>query len=170
MNDPPSYPPPWIDETAPIDLTKPRVQSEEFLRTTCNAIVLRVAGIYGPGRNPIDWIRTGKVTPSPKYVNLIHVGNLAKICLTALEHGQPGEAYNVTDGTPRTWNDIYQVARERWGLRADSEKVIAAAGKRISNRKLLSLLGPAAAALPHTDFFESLERIQNDTVRPEAAP
>ena len=45
------YPPPWIDETAPVDLTKPRVQGEEFLRQDCGAVVLRVAGIYGPGRN-----------------------------------------------------------------------------------------------------------------------
>ena len=57
------YPPPWIDESAPIDLTKPRVQGEEFLRTDCGAIVLRVAGIYGPGRNPLEWIRQGRVGP-----------------------------------------------------------------------------------------------------------
>ena len=75
------YPPPWIDESASLDLTKPRVQGEEFLRTNCGAIVLRVAGIYGPGRNPIDWIRTGRVSPSRKYVNLIHVEDLATICL-----------------------------------------------------------------------------------------
>ena len=27
------YPPPWIDESAPINMTKHRVQGEEFLRT-----------------------------------------------------------------------------------------------------------------------------------------
>ena len=26
------YPPPWVDESTPIDLTKPRVQGEEYLR------------------------------------------------------------------------------------------------------------------------------------------
>ena len=59
------YPPPWMDETASIDLTRPRVQGEELLRREYGAIVLRVAGIYGPGRNPLDWIRTGRVVPSP---------------------------------------------------------------------------------------------------------
>jgi nucleoside-diphosphate-sugar epimerase len=44
------YPPPWIDESAPIDLCKPRVQGEEYLRKEHGAIVLRVAGIYGPRR------------------------------------------------------------------------------------------------------------------------
>jgi hypothetical protein len=67
------YPPPWIDESTPIDLSKPRVQGEEYLRNKLGAIVLRVAGIYGPGRNPLDWIRQGHVSPSRKYVNLIHV-------------------------------------------------------------------------------------------------
>ena len=94
------YPPPWIDESAPIDLTKPRVQGEEYLREYHGAIVLRVAGIYGPGRNPLDWIRQGRVGPSRKYVNLIHVEDLAAICLLALEQGKPGETYNVSDGTP----------------------------------------------------------------------
>jgi hypothetical protein len=37
------HPPPWIDEHAPVDLEKPRVQGEEFLRTEYGAIVLRVA-------------------------------------------------------------------------------------------------------------------------------
>ena len=32
------YPPPWIDESAPIDLTKSRVQGEEYLRTEYGAI------------------------------------------------------------------------------------------------------------------------------------
>jgi hypothetical protein len=32
LGDSQAYPPPWIDETAPINLTKPRVQGEEYLR------------------------------------------------------------------------------------------------------------------------------------------
>ena len=75
------YPPPWIDESAPIDCSKARVQGEEFLRETRGAIVLRVAGIYGPGRSPYDWLKTGRVAVSRKYVNLIHVEDLAEACL-----------------------------------------------------------------------------------------
>ena len=106
------HPPPWIDETAPIDLAKPRVQGEEFLRAECGAIVLRVAGIYGPGRHPYEWIKSGRVGLSDKYVNLIHVEDLAAICLAALEHGVSGAVYNVSDGMPRTWREIG--ARTRW--------------------------------------------------------
>lgn len=160
------YPPPWIDETASIDLNKPRVQGEEFLRTSCGAIVLRVAGIYGPGRNPLDWIKSGRVSPSRKYVNLIHIEDLAMICLAALEHGTPGEIYNVSDGTPRTWTEIYQAARQRWGLPAIPEKEETTTGKRIANGKLLSMLEIIHAGLHHSKLFKSLEQIQDGTLTP----
>jgi len=152
------YPPPWIDESAPIDLTKPRVQGEEFLRTNCGAIVLRVAGIYGPGRNPIDWIRTGRVSPSRKYVNLIHVEDLAAICLLALDKGKPGDVYNVSDGTPYHWSEICATAQQRWGVAATAVKEDRSSGKRISNAKLRTELG---YALRHPDLYEALALIES---------
>ena len=152
------YPPPWIDETARIDMSKPRVQGEEFLRTNCGAIILRVAGIYGPGRNPIDWIRTGRVSPSRKYVNLIHVEDLAAICLAAIEKGTPGEAYNVSDGQPHTWNEICATAQQRWGMTAVAVKEMPSSGKRISNAKLRTGLG---YVLRHPDLYEALALIES---------
>src|SRR5262245_31016882 len=137
------YPPPWTDESASLDLTKPRVQGEEFLRKSCGAIVLRVAGIYGLGRNPVDWVRQGRVSPSRKYVNLIHVQDLAAICLLALDKGKPDEVYNVSDGQPRTWDEICATAQQRWGVTAATENKDASpgTGKRISNAKLRAELG-----------------------------
>lgn len=152
------YPPPWIDESAPINLTKPRVQGEEFLRTNCGAIVLRVAGIYGPGRNPLDWIRQGRVGSSRKYVNLIHAEDLAAICLLALEHGKPGEVYNVSDGTPRTWNEVCAIAQQRWGVAAAPAKEDRSSGKRISNAKLRAELG---CVLKHPGLYEALALIES---------
>jgi len=152
------YPPPWIDESAPIDRTKPRVQGEEFLRTNCGAIVLRVAGIYGPGRNPIDWIRTGRVTPSRKYVNLIHVEDLASICLAALEHGKPGEVYNVSDGQPYIWSEICITAQQRWGMVPAAVKEDRSSGKRISNAKLRAEL---SYTFKHPDLYEALALIES---------
>ena len=38
-----------IDEQTPIDHSIPRVAAEERLRTTFGAVILRLAGIYGPG-------------------------------------------------------------------------------------------------------------------------
>lgn len=156
LGDSQEYPPPWIDETAPIDLSKPRVEGEEYLRREHGAIVLRVAGIYGPGRNPLDWIRTGRVKPSRKYVNLIHVEDLAAICLAALERGTPGEVYNVSDGTPRTWEEICLTAERQWNVRSLQIAVTQDAGKRISNAKLTQKLG---YTIRHLDLYEELDRL-----------
>jgi nucleoside-diphosphate-sugar epimerase len=154
------YPPPWIDESAPIDLIKPRVQGEEYLREQHGAIVLRVAGIYGPGRNPLDWIRHGRVSPSRKYVNLIHVEDLAAICLAAIEKGKPGEAYNVSDGQPYIWNEIYITAQQRWGMTTAAPQEDRTSGKRISNAKLRAEFG---YALRHPDLYEALALIESGT-------
>lgn len=150
------YPPQWIDETAPIDLTKPRVQGEEFLRHTYGAIVLRVAGIYGPGRNPLNWIRQGRVGPSRKYVNLIHVEDLAAICLAAIEKGTPGEVYNVSDGQPHTWSEICATAQQRWNVTATAAKEDSSSGKRISTAKVRVQLG---YDLKHPDLYEALQTL-----------
>ena len=151
------YPPPWTDESASIDLTKPRVQGEEFLRNDCGAIVLRVAGIYGPGRNPVDWVRQGRVSPSRKYVNLIHVEDLAAICLLALDKGKPGETYNVSDGQPHTWKEICATAQQRWGVKVAAEKEDSSTGKRISTAKLRTEL---CYTLRHPDLFEALALVE----------
>ena len=152
------YPPAWIDEAAPIDLTKPRVQGEEYLRKALGAIVLRVAGIYGPGRNPLDWIRKGRVGSSRKYVNLIHVEDLASICLAALERGTPGEVYNVSDGTPRTWKQICKFAQQRWGIMPSTSIADTEPGKRISAGKPAHSLG---YEIRHQDLLSELTKIQN---------
>ena len=152
------YPPSWIGESAPIDLSKSRVQGEEYLREHHGAIVLRVAGIYGPGRNPLDWIRQSRVGPSRKYVNLVHVEDLAAICLLALEKGKPGEAYNVSDGTPRTWKEIYATAQQRWGVTAAAAHENPSPGKRISNAKLRAGLG---YTLKRPDLYEALALIES---------
>ena len=163
------YPPPWIDETAPIDLTRPRVQGEELLRNSYGAITLRVAGIYGPGRNPVEWIRTGRVNRSRKYVNLIHVEDLALCCLTALIHAEPGTVYNISNGNPRTWMEICKMAEQRWGIRFPDAQEVGSTGKRVSNKRMCELLTLHGTGLRYRDLFETLELIQRDSLN-EATP
>jgi len=162
------YPPPWMDESAPIDLTKPRVQGEEFLRRHHGAIVLRVAGIYGPGRNPVDWIKQGRVTASRKYVNLIHVEDLATACLAALEHGIPGTTYNVSDGQPRTWDELCRAAADHWHIPAGLRDNGPTVGKRISNTRLLALLETGGERLRHPDLMQALKQLQSMRAIPSA--
>jgi hypothetical protein len=169
VDDSAEYPPSWVDETAPIDLKKPRVQGEELLRTSYGAIVLRVAGIYGPGRNPVEWIRTGRVNRSRKYVNLIHVEDLASSCLAALTHADSGGVYNISDGHPRTWMDICQMVEQRWAIRSSDSQEVQATGKRVLNKRMCELLKLGGTGLLYGDLFEALELIQRNLLN-EATP
>lgn len=162
-------PPPWIDETAPIDVTQSRVQGEELLRTSYGAIILRIAGIYGPGRNPVEWIRAGRVHPSHKYVNLIHVEDLASACLAALMHADASGIYNVSDGNPKTWMEICAAVQQRWAIRSSDSQDINSPGKRVSNKRLCELLKLDGTDLRHRDLFEALELIRRTPLN-EATP
>lgn len=145
-----------VDETASVDRSIARVQGEELLRERYGAIVLRVAGIYGPGRNPLDWIRQGLVGYSHRYVNLVHVEDVAAIILRIVEDGMPGDTYNVSDGTPRRWSEIMDAAAARWGT-AKPLPADPTAGKRISNRKLLAELG---YTFRYPDLYKALEELE----------
>ena len=163
------YPPPWVEETALVDLTKPRVQGEELLRTSYGAIVLRIAGIYGPGRNPVEWIRTGRVKRSRKYVNLIHVEDLVSSCLAALMHADPGGIYNVSDGNPRTWVEICTMVEQRWDIRSPDSQDADSPGKRVSNKRMCGLLKLHGIGHRNRNLFETLELMQRSSLN-EATP
>jgi nucleoside-diphosphate-sugar epimerase len=163
------YPPAWIDEDAPVDLQKPRVQGEEFLRTQCGAMVLRVAGIYGPGRHPYDWIKSGRVALSDKYVNLVHVEDLAAICVAALRCGVSGTVYNVSDGVPRTWRDIGRRLGAETLVEPPAGKQKQMPGKRLATTKLRALLNEARISMRHPDLFRALGDLPRNTVHADHA-
>ena len=94
-----------VDENSPLDLTIDRVRGEKLIRDQ-GGILVQSAGIYGPGRNPIDWIRKGWVAPCKKLLNVIHVVDLAKILLAAMQNGEPGKTYLAADGRPYPWDEL----------------------------------------------------------------
>ena len=145
----------WVTEQSLLDMTLPRVEGEEYLRRHLGAIVLRVTGIYGPGRNPLDWIKRRRVGYSARWVNLIHVEDLAAVCLAALERGRPGESYNVSDGTPRRWSEIMDTAAAHRQIPLPSKEESPRPGKRISTDKLLTDLG---VTIRYPDLFAALGR------------
>ena len=151
--------PPWIDETSPVNFDLPRVQGEEYLRTQQGGIILRVAGIYGPNRNPVEWIRQGRVGPTNKFVNLIHVEDLAALCILALQTGCAGDVYNISDGHPRRWADVCAEVSSRWGIVSPREASPGQPGKRICNRKALETL---PYTLRHPDLYHALAALQHE--------
>lgn len=148
---------PLVDETTPLDLLQPRVRAEEYLRTECGAIILRVAGIYGPGRNPLNWIRQRRVGISKRYVNLIHVEDLAAIALELCERGAAGESYSVSDGMPRMWKDICRMAEDHWNVTPVVSERRDDPGKRVSTAKLRRTL---ASPLIHPDLYQALASLE----------
>lgn len=98
-----------ITEDSPLDMSEARVQGEECIRNHGGAIV-RSAGIYGPGRNPLRWVQSGLVGRSQKLVNFIHVDDLAEILLAALEAGLKGVNLLAADGRPERWGHLI----DRW--------------------------------------------------------
>jgi nucleoside-diphosphate-sugar epimerase len=105
----------------------------------------------------VEWIRKGLVGPSDKYVNFIHVEDLAELCLLALESGQAGETYNVSDGQPHRWKDICAEVSSRWGIVSAKPAMGNAPGKRILNRKLLAHF---AYTFQHPNVYDALEALQ----------
>lgn len=81
--------------------------------------VLRVGGIYGPGRLPEARLREGapvlradQAAPS----NRIHADDLAAVCVAAGEPGRPTGIYNVCDGQPGTMTEYFLAVADVLGL------------------------------------------------------
>jgi nucleoside-diphosphate-sugar epimerase len=105
----------WIDETAATEPSEPSGQvvlaAENVLRAKVpDAVILRFAGIYGPGRLlRRQTIEKGEpiVGDADKWLNLIHVDDGARIVLAAEQHAEPGRVYNVCDNHPVRRRDFY---------------------------------------------------------------
>jgi nucleoside-diphosphate-sugar epimerase len=71
----------------------------------CRVSILRVAGIYGPGRLPAEAVREGTVPrvawPQARYANAIHVDDLAVLIARTLDAGRPNRVYHACDGVDR---------------------------------------------------------------------
>ncbi len=147
---------PITEETA-LKEHLPRVQAEEYLRTTYGAIIIRFAGLYGPGRHVLDWIRKGKIRNTPKWVNLLHVEDAAAICLQALEQAPDGSAYLASDGYPRTWAEICSMAVSKWGVQIPPHTSPQHEGKQIAIHKLRTELN---YAFRFPDLYQALDQIE----------
>lgn len=149
-----------ITEDTPLKTHLPRVQTEEYLRTECGAVVIRLAGLYGPGRHVFDWIRKGKIQNTKKWVNLLHVEDAAAICLQAIERASDGSTYLASDGHPRTWEEICSVASSKWRVPIPPLTPPKHTGKQVSIRKLRTEL---QYNFRFPDLYHALDQIEMST-------
>ncbi len=157
-----------VDETATPNpetgRARRRLAAETLLADWCrdkesSLIVLRVPGIYGPGRLGVERIRLNTPVIDESDANpgnRIHVDDLAECCIRALDERVPEGIYNVGDGDERssTWF-AFEVARQA-GLdqpptisRREAEKTFSAArlsflreSRRIDTTKMREVLKP----------------------------
>jgi nucleoside-diphosphate-sugar epimerase len=99
-------------ETAPLEESgKVVLEAERLLRERrTDAVVLRFAGIYGPGRLLREAaLRRGEplAGDASKWLNLIHVEDGAAAVVSALTRSVSGETFNVADGHPVTRGEFY---------------------------------------------------------------
>ncbi|AMV30681.1 NAD dependent epimerase/dehydratase family protein [Pirellula sp. SH-Sr6A] len=116
----------WIDEQASVQPQRPgpiaAAAAEEWIarnHADGDFVVLRPAGIYGPGRLP-NWQAIRDQTPlgadPDSYLNLIHVKDLADTIVYFSEHTPKHSLYCVSDGNPVPRGDYYRFIAELGGF------------------------------------------------------
>lgn len=156
----------WIDESRPVkpgsDRARRRLDAETALRADAerhafDSVILRVAGIYGPGRLPEARLRSRSpmvAAQDSPYTNRIHVDDLVQVCAAAAERAPGGSLYNVSDGNPGRMTDYFTAVADTLSLPrppvvslAEARTLLGpellsylAESRRLDNRRLLDEL------------------------------
>lgn len=108
----------WVDESAPTGSGRrtARTQADgEWLARA--ARVLRLPGIYGPGRSALDRVRAGaahRIDLPGQVFSRVHVDDIVSAALRALH--APAGAYNIADDLPASQNAVIEEACRLLGL------------------------------------------------------
>jgi nucleoside-diphosphate-sugar epimerase len=128
----------WVDETSecrPISQrSKQRLAAEAAWRrfateTGVPVTILRLAGIYGPGRGPFEKIRHGtarRIIRFGQVFNRIHVDDVASIVEAAFGRRADG-IFNGVDDEPAPPEDVLTFAAALLGLPPPPEQAFEAA-------------------------------------------
>lgn len=137
----------WVDEDtppAPLGFNgRVLLEAERLLSTQpVPSIVLRLAGLYGPGRlQLLDRLRAGSAC-APRapvhWSNRIHVDDAAAAIVHLLQLREPQALYLGVDDTPLPLHQLYGELAERIGAPAvpDGPAPAAIGSKRLSNGRL----------------------------------
>lgn len=113
-----------VDESSPTMPTEEngcicRDAEAAIRQLKADAIILRLAGIYGPGRllARVEQLRRGDgLTGNPEaWLNLIHVEDAVRAVLAAETRGVLGETYLVCDDRPLRRREYYSALAEAVG-------------------------------------------------------
>ncbi|MDT4810402.1 hypothetical protein FQZ97_433110 [compost metagenome] len=142
----------WVDENSPAEAThftgSAMLDAERLLLGSgIPASVVRLTGIYGPGREwLLNQVRQGyqMVSEPPLYANRIHADDAAGLLACLLEADARGvaleECYLGVDDEPAALSEVVGWLRERLGVSQVSEQLMRRAGsKRCSNARARAL-------------------------------
>ncbi len=169
----------WVDESTPpqsaLDRARMRVAAEQAWTATAqgDVAILRLAGIYGPGRNALVTLRSGtarRIIKPGQVFNRIHVDDIASAIIAAVQH-RGGGTWNVCDDEPAPPQDVIAYAAQLMGVAPPAEEAFATAGMsamarsfysssaRVSNAKLKRELG---VTLTYPTYRHGLDALWRD--------
>jgi nucleoside-diphosphate-sugar epimerase len=145
----------WVDETAAIGTGRRTARAEadaEWLNR--GARVLRLPGIYGPGRSALERVREGKahrIDIANQVFSRVHVDDIVIAAMLAMLG--PSGAYNIADDLPCSQNEVIEHACKLLGLTRPPLQSLDEAGlspmargfyaenRRVANGKAKRVLG-----------------------------
>lgn len=169
----------WINESAALDprnaRSQWRVQAEQQWRDYASArgvplLILRLAGIYGPGRSTFDKLRDGtarRVVKEGQVFNRIHVEDIGRVTALAARQRLAG-TYNLADDLPAPPQDLVTHGASLLGMEPPPEvpfekaefspmqRSFYADNKRVSNAAIKTALG---IELLYPDYHAGLAAI-----------
>ncbi|WP_454643990.1 SDR family oxidoreductase [Bradyrhizobium liaoningense] len=163
----------WVDEGTPpqavLDRTRMRVAAEQ---AWTDAAILRLAGIYGPGRNALVTLRAGtarRIVKPGQVFNRIHVDDIASAIMAAIRYPNGG-TWNVCDDEPAPPQDVIAYAAKLMSVAPPPEEAFAtaemsamarsfyASSARVSNAKLKRELSVSLAYPTYRHGLDALWR------------
>ncbi len=145
----------WVDETAPTGTGRRTARADADAQwLALGARVLRLPGIYGPGRSALDRVREGRahrVDLPDQVFSRVHVDDIVSGAVLALDG--PAGAYNLADDEPCSQNAVIEHACRLLGLPLPPLQSMDEAGlspmarafyaenRRVANRKARRVLG-----------------------------
>ena len=172
----------WIDETAPThpinERSRHRVEAEVAWRDYAQSrglplLILRLAGIYGPGRSSFDKLREGtarRIVKPGQVFNRIHVEDIGRVTQLAAQRRLAG-TFNLADDEPAPPQDLVTYAAEKLGMAPPAEIAFDKAemtpmarsfysdNKRVSNKAIKQALG---IDLLYPTYVQGLDAILED--------